>query len=82
MPADPTIRARYLLDRCTPPEIREELEKRLGAREGDSIAVWDDGTVTLARRVSGAVARAVLPTLHRARADESRRSSDHLRLIE
>jgi hypothetical protein len=79
---DPTIRARYVLDRCTPPEIREELERRLGAREGDSIALWSDGTVTLARKASGAVARAVLPTLHRARADGSRRSADHLRLIE
>jgi hypothetical protein len=54
--ADPQIAARYVLDRCTPPEIREELERRLGAREGDSITLLSDGTVGLARIEEGAAA--------------------------
>lgn len=61
--ADPQIAARYVLDRCTPPEIREELERRLGARIGDSIALWSDGVVTLRRCASDEDAGAILPSL-------------------
>jgi hypothetical protein len=82
MSADPTIRARYVLDRCTPPEIREELEKRLGARIGDSIALWSDGVVTLARMASDDDARAVRPAIGREQARGPRRSGDHLRLVD
>jgi hypothetical protein len=80
--ADPQIAARYVLDRCTPPEIREELERRLGAREGDSIALWSDGVVTLVRMASDDDARAVLPTLRRERARGPRRSGGHLWLVD
>jgi hypothetical protein len=82
MSADPTIKARYVLDRCTPPEIREELERRLGAREGDSIALWSDGVVTLVRMASDDDARAVLPTLRRERSRGPGRSGDHLWLVD
>jgi hypothetical protein len=50
---DPTIKARYLLDRCTPPEIREELEKRFGARDGDVVVMLDDGSLGLGRNLDG-----------------------------
>jgi hypothetical protein len=82
MSTDPTIKARYLLDRETPVEIREELERRLGARDGDSIALWSEGVVTLVRMASDDDARAVLPTLRPERARGPRRSGDHLWLVE
>jgi hypothetical protein len=51
--ADPQIAARYVLDRCTPPEIRRELEKRFGARDGDVVVMFDDGSIGLARIEEG-----------------------------
>jgi len=79
---EPRIAARYVLDRSTPPEIREELARRLGAREGDSIALWSDGVVTLARMASDDDARAMLPSLCRERAGGPDRRAGHLRLVE
>jgi hypothetical protein len=68
--ADPQIAARYVLDRCTPPEIREELERRLGAREGDTVVMFEDGSVGLGRNVDGADA-VVLNRLIRSLLDQA-----------
>jgi hypothetical protein len=51
--ADPQIAARYVLDRCTPPEIRGELEKRFGARDGDVVVMLEDGSLGLGRNLEG-----------------------------
>jgi hypothetical protein len=51
--ADPEIKARYVLDRCTPHEIREELEKRFGARDGDVVVMLEDGSLGLGRNLDG-----------------------------
>lgn len=57
----------YDVGACTPPELRAELERRLGAREGDTVILFSNGSVALGREASPADSIALTPLLTRLR---------------
>jgi hypothetical protein len=69
---EPKIAARYVLDRATPPEIAEELARRLGAREGDVVVRFEDGTVGFAQHFDGQDAAKLTRLLWPASVDDAR----------
>lgn len=93
---DPWMEVEYEVGPCTPPEVRVELERRLGARDGDTVILFSDGSVALGRQASTEDARALLPHLTRLQpssvhacdppslsrpAPPSRRGHAHLRIV-
>ena len=79
--AEPAIVAVYVVDSTMPPDIREALIKRLGARDGDTVVMRADGSVALGRRASPGDARAVTRCLRGLSARSARRPG-RLRLLD
>lgn len=62
---DPYMEVTYRVTPCTPKDVRDGLAEKLGARVGDSIRLYGDGMVTVAREIGATDAREAVPLLRR-----------------